>query len=81
MLGTSNSYVASTLRKDFQDLFCYLHTQHPVGSTNVNSIEMNKCKGQLGFPLKTKLPLGATTGGIRPQKMVPFFHKKLSQMY
>jgi hypothetical protein len=28
-LGTSNSYVASTLRKDFQALFCYLHTQHP----------------------------------------------------
>jgi hypothetical protein len=29
MLGTSNSYIAFTLRKDFQVLFCYLHTQHP----------------------------------------------------
>jgi hypothetical protein len=29
MLGTSNSYVASTLRKDFQVFFRYLHAQHP----------------------------------------------------
>jgi transposase InsO family protein len=28
-LGTSNSYVAFTLRKDFQVSFHYLHTQHP----------------------------------------------------
>jgi hypothetical protein len=29
MLGTSNSYVASTPRKNFQVFFRYLHTQHP----------------------------------------------------
>jgi hypothetical protein len=39
MLRTSNSYVASTLRKDFQVFFRYLHTQHPVGCTNVNLID------------------------------------------
>jgi hypothetical protein len=52
-LGTSNSYVASTLREDFQVPFIIYTPNTPVGYTNVNSIEMNKYKGQLGFPLKT----------------------------
>jgi hypothetical protein len=29
---------------------------------------MNKVKGQLGFPQKTKSPSGATAGGIPPPK-------------
>jgi hypothetical protein len=73
MLETSKSYVASTLRKDFQVSFCYLHTQHPSWLYNRR---INKVKGRLGFPLKTKSPSGATAGGIPPpQKMVPFFAK------
>jgi hypothetical protein len=42
---------------------------------NVNSIKMNKYKGQLGFPLKTKSPSGATTGGIPPKKWSHFVAK------
>jgi hypothetical protein len=76
-LGTSNSYVASTLREDFQVLSVIYTPNTPVGCTNVNSIEINKCKGQLSFPLKTKSPSGATTGASPPpKKMVPFFRKK-----
>jgi hypothetical protein len=73
-LGTSNSYIASTLRKDFQVLFIIYTPNTPVGCTNVNSIEMNKYKGQLDFPLKTKSPSGATTEGI-PPKWSHFFAK------
>jgi hypothetical protein len=65
MLETSKSYVASTLRKDFQVSFCYLHTQHPSWLYNRR---INKVKGRLGFPLKTKSPSGATAGGIPPPK-------------
>jgi hypothetical protein len=67
-LGTSNSYVASTLREDFHVLFIIYTPNTPIGCKNVNSIEINKYKGQLGFPLKTKSPSGATTGGIPPPK-------------
>jgi hypothetical protein len=35
---------------------------------------INKVKGRLGFPPKTKSPSGATRGAP-PPKMVPFFHK------
>jgi hypothetical protein len=35
-LGTSNSYVASTLRKDFQVLFVTYAPNTPVDCTNVN---------------------------------------------
>jgi hypothetical protein len=76
-LGTSKSYVASTLRKDVQVLFIIYTPNTPIGCTNVNSIEINKCKGQLGFPLKTKSPSGATTGGIPPQKKGPIFSQKI----
>jgi hypothetical protein len=44
-LGTSNSYVASTLRKDFQVLFVIYIPSTPVGYTNVNSFELIKSKG------------------------------------
>jgi hypothetical protein len=40
------------------------------------SYRINKVKGQLGFPQKTKSPSGATTGGIPPpRKNGPFFRK------
>jgi hypothetical protein len=35
-LGTSNSYVAFTLRKDFQVLFVIYEPNTPVGGTDVN---------------------------------------------
>jgi hypothetical protein len=38
---------------------------------------MNKVKGQLGFPQKTKPPSGATAGGTPPPQIVPFFAKKI----
>jgi hypothetical protein len=65
--------VASTLRKDFQVSFVTYIPNTPVGCTNVYSIELIKSKGDSAFPLKTKSPSGATTGGI--PKMVPFFAK------
>jgi hypothetical protein len=81
-LGISNNYVASTLREDFQVLFVIYTPNTPVGCTNVNSIKINKYKGQLGFPLKTKSPSGATAGGIPPpQRNGPIFRKNPSQMF
>jgi hypothetical protein len=74
MLGTSNNYVASTLRKDFQVSFVIYTPNTLVGCTNVNFHRINKAKGRLGFPPKTKSPSGAIAGGISP-KMVPFFRK------
>jgi hypothetical protein len=37
--------------------------------------QVNKVKGQLGFPLKAKSPSGATAGGILPKKWSHFFAK------
>jgi hypothetical protein len=42
---------------------------------------MNKVKGRLGFPQKTKPPSGATSGGTPPKNGLIFFLKNLSQMY
>jgi hypothetical protein len=75
MLGTYNNYVASTLRKDFQVSFVFYIPNTSVGYTNVNFHRINKAKGRLGFPSKTKSPSGATAGVIPPRKMVPFFCK------
>jgi hypothetical protein len=75
MLGTSSSYVASTLSEDFQVFCCKLHAQHPSWQLRCKYQQVNKVKGQFGFPQKTKPPSGATTGGIPPEKMVPFFRK------
>jgi hypothetical protein len=50
MLGTSNSYVASTLRKDFHVLFVIDAPNTLVACTNVNSIELIKSKGESAFP-------------------------------
>jgi hypothetical protein len=65
-LGTSNSYVASTLRKGFPSYLCKLHTQHPSWLYRCKYFRINQVKGQLGFPQKTKSPSGATAGGIPP---------------
>jgi hypothetical protein len=74
-LGTSSSYVASTLSRDFQVICCKLHAQHPNWQFKRKYQQVNKAKGQLGSPEKTKSPSGATTGGTPPEKMVPFFCK------
>jgi hypothetical protein len=49
-LGTSNSYVTSTLRKDFQVPFVIYIPNTPVGCMNVNSIELINSKGDSAFP-------------------------------
>jgi hypothetical protein len=49
-LGTSNSYVASTLRKDFHVSFVVYIPNTPVGCTNVNPTELIKAKGDSAFP-------------------------------
>jgi hypothetical protein len=62
-LGTSSSYVASTLSKDFQVICCKLHAQHPSWQFKCKYQQVHKVKGQLGSPQKTKSPSRATTGG------------------
>jgi hypothetical protein len=74
-LTNACSYVASTLSEDFQVFCCKLHAQHPSWQPGCKNQQVNKVKGQLGFPQKTKPPSGATAGGIPSQKMVPFFRK------
>jgi hypothetical protein len=75
-IGTSSSYVALTLSEDFQVICCKLHAQHPSWKFKCKYQQVNKVKGQLGSPQKTKSPSVATTGGIPPpEKMVPFFRK------
>jgi hypothetical protein len=67
--------------KGFPCSFCKLHTQHPSWLYECKFHQVNKLKGQLGFPLKTKPPSGATAGGIPPpKKMAPFFRKNSLQM-
>jgi hypothetical protein len=50
--------------------------QHPSWLYECKFQPIDEIKGRLGFPLKTKSPSGATTGGIPPQKNGPFFHIK-----
>jgi hypothetical protein len=48
--------------------------QHPSWLYECKFQPIDEIKGRLGFPLKTKSPSGATTGGIPPpQKMAHFF--------
>jgi hypothetical protein len=75
MLGTSNSYVVSTLRKDFQVSFVVYIPNTPVCSTNVNPIKLIKSKGDSAFPRKPSPPRGLLGGASPPQKMAPFFRK------
>jgi hypothetical protein len=73
-LGKSNSYVASTLRKDFQILFVIYIPNTLVGYTNVNSFELIKSKGNLAFPRKRSHPRGLLRGAP-PKKWSHFFAK------
>jgi hypothetical protein len=77
MLGTSSSYIVSTLRKDFEVLFVNYVPNTPVGCTDVNLSELTKLKGNLAFLEKPKSPSGATTGGIPPppEKWTHYFAK------
>jgi hypothetical protein len=53
---------------------CRLHTQHPSWQYRCKYQQINKVKGQLGSPQKTKSPSGATTGAS-PEKWSHFFAK------
>jgi hypothetical protein len=75
--ATSNSYVASTLRKDFQVLFANYIPNTPVGCTNVNSLELIKLKGNLAFPREPSHPRGLLRGAS-PQKNGPIFLQKFA---
>jgi hypothetical protein len=44
-LGTSSSYIASTLRKDFQVLFVNYVPNTLIGCTDVNPVELIELKG------------------------------------
>jgi hypothetical protein len=61
-LGTSNSYVAFTLRKKFQVNLCV--SDASVGCIYVMFV--NKVKGDSVFSPKTKSPLGGYYGGAPP---------------
>jgi hypothetical protein len=52
-------------------------TNTPVGGLDVKYQQVNKVKGQLGFPQKIKSPSGATTGAPPPKKWSHFFAKNL----
>jgi hypothetical protein len=56
-------------------LCCKLHAQHPSWQPRCKNQQVNKVKGQLGFPQKTKSPSGATAGGT-PPKNGPIFSQK-----
>jgi hypothetical protein len=60
MLGTSNNYVTSNIRKDFQVSFVIYIPNTPVGCTNVNSPE-------------NQVPLGGYCRGHPPKKWSNFF--------
>jgi hypothetical protein len=51
----------------------------PVGNLNVKNQQVNKDKGQLGFPQKTTSPSGATAGGTPPPQKWSHFFAKNSQ--
>jgi hypothetical protein len=76
MLGTSNSYVVSTLRKDFQVSFVVYIPNTLVGCTNVNPIELIKSKGDSASP-ENQVPLGGYYGGHPPPQKWPHFFAKL----
>jgi transposase InsO family protein len=64
--------------KGFPSSFCYLQTQHPNWLYGCKFHRINKIKGRLGFPLKTKSPSGANAGGALPlpPKNGPIFSQK-----
>jgi hypothetical protein len=76
MLGTSNSYVASTLKNNSQVFFHYLHTQHPSWLYNCKFSSWHKVKRATRLSSENQAPLWGYYGGRPPpKKMVPFFHK------
>jgi hypothetical protein len=75
-LGTSNSYVASTLRKDFQVIFVIYIPNTLVDCTNLNSFELIKSKGNLAFP-ENQVTLGGYYGGHPPPKKWSHFFAKI----
>jgi hypothetical protein len=52
----------------------------PVGSLDVNINKLIKLKGNLVFPRKPSHPRGLLRGAPPPEKMVPFFRKKLASL-
>jgi hypothetical protein len=68
-----------SLSKDFQVFCCKLHAQHPSWQPRCKNQQVNKVKGQLGFPQKTKSPSRATAGASPPQKKWSNFFAKSSQ--
>jgi hypothetical protein len=74
-LGTYSSYVASTLSEDFQVFCCKLQAQHPSWQPGCKYQQVNKDKGQLGFPQKTKSPSGLLWGASPPKKWSHFSQK------
>jgi hypothetical protein len=76
-LGTSSSYVASTLSEDFQVFFVVNYIPNtPVGSLDVNISKLIKLKGNLALPREPSHPRGLLRGASPPpEKMVPFFTK------
>jgi hypothetical protein len=65
MLGTSNSYVSSTLSEDFQVFFVNYMPDTLVDNLDVNISKSIKLKGNLAFPRKPS-PLGGYYGGHPP---------------
>jgi hypothetical protein len=77
-LGTSSSYVASTLSEDFQVFFVVNYMPNtPVGSLDVNISKLIKLKGNLAFPKKPSHPPGLLRGAPPPpRKNGPIFSQK-----
>jgi hypothetical protein len=74
MLGTSNSYVASTLNEDFQVFVVNYMPNTLVGSLDVKISRSIKLKGNLAFPRKPSHPRGLLQGAP-PPKWSHFFAK------
>jgi hypothetical protein len=77
-LGTSSSYVASTL-SEVSKLFVVNYMPNtPVGSLDVNTSKLIKLKGNLALPRKPSHPRGLLRGASPPppEKWPHFFRKK-----
>jgi hypothetical protein len=74
-LGTSSSYVASTLARISMFFVVNYTPNTPVGGLDVNISKLIKLKGNLAFP-ENQVTLGGYHGGHPPpERMVPFFRK------
>jgi hypothetical protein len=77
-LGTSSSYIASTLSKDFQVFVVNYMPNTPVGSLDVKISRLIKLKGNLAFPRKPSHPQGLLRGAS-PQKNGLIFSQKYAK--